>query len=164
MKKFKSTEKKWFFPFNIYRKLVLQNLSIQKTKHISPEAKIIIGFFIFFFLLLNISAYIFIKEIVSQEAKNVQILPAFISFLMFQVTFFTLGSFSDNSTSDIASFLYSIIISVIMYHFFITHPTWLVIIMLLIYTTILLEMRKFQLLSIFGLMVYSIILIILTFG
>jgi|GEM_PF-4773404 len=137
--------------------------STEKTKHISLEAKIIIGFFITFFLLLNILAYIFIKEIASQGAKNVQILPAFISFLMFQATFFILGSFSDNSISDVASFLYSIVISVIMYYFFITHPTWIVIIMLLIYTTILLEMRKFQLLSILGLMVYSIILVILTF-
>lgn len=135
----------------------------KKTKHISLEAKIIIGFFITFFLLLNILSYILIKEIASQEAKNVQILPAFISFLMFQETFFILGSFSDNSISDVASFLYSIVISVIMYHFFITHPTWIVIIMLLIYTTILLEMRKFRVLSILGLMVYSTILVILTF-
>ncbi|ADH59845.1 hypothetical protein Tmath_0058 [Thermoanaerobacter mathranii subsp. mathranii str. A3] len=164
MRKFKPTVKKWLFPFNIYQKLVQQNPFIRKMKHIPPEAKIIISFFVFFFLSLNILAYIFIKEIAYQGAKNVQILPAFISFLMFQVTFFILGSFSDDSISDVASFLYSIIISVIMYHFFITYPIWLVVIMLSIYITILLEIRTFQLLSIFGLIVYSIILTILTFA
>lgn len=162
MKKFMYISEKFFSQYSrLHHKLLQQMRFLRKVYHIEPEDEVIGIFFAFFFLLFNVIAYVAIKIMVREGAMDIQSFPAFVSLLIFQITYEALDLTSDISTSDSASFLYSIVISVIMYYFLTIYPILASVIGLIIYGIIIIGIILFQFWAILGLIIYPAIMTVL---